>query len=58
MTRPRICVVDDGRELSLVAGDLVSDVLAATPSARVVAATGRTPMGLYAELADRRSSPT
>jgi glucosamine-6-phosphate deaminase len=56
MTRLRTCIVDDGRALSSVAADLVADVLAATPSARVVAATGTTPMGLYAELADRRTS--
>jgi glucosamine-6-phosphate deaminase len=31
-------------------------VIAATPTASVVVATGRTPMGLYAELASRRRS--
>jgi glucosamine-6-phosphate deaminase len=56
VTGPRTCVVDDGHAMSSVAADLVADVLAAKPSVRVVAATGRTPMGLYAELADRRTS--
>jgi glucosamine-6-phosphate deaminase len=50
---PRLHVVDDADALARVAADLVGDVLGATPSARVVVATGRTPMGLYGELAAR-----
>jgi glucosamine-6-phosphate deaminase len=49
-------VVEDAERLGVVGADLVSDVIAATPTASVVVATGRTPMGLYAELASRRRS--
>jgi glucosamine-6-phosphate deaminase len=52
----RVAIVRDGDELGRAAADLVSDVLARTPRPSVVAATGRTPMGLYAELAARRGS--
>ncbi|HET7929608.1 MAG TPA: 6-phosphogluconolactonase, partial [Actinomycetota bacterium] len=38
-----------------MAADVVSEVIEANPAASVVAATGRTPMGLYAELAARRA---
>jgi glucosamine-6-phosphate deaminase len=50
--RPR--VAEDAEELSRTAADVVGDVIAANPTASVVAATGRTPMGLYWELARRR----
>jgi len=49
-------VVQDGDELNWAAADLVSEALAANPRASVVAATGRTPTGLYAELGARRAS--
>jgi glucosamine-6-phosphate deaminase len=52
----RSLVVEDADELSRAAAALVADALAATPTASVVVATGRTPMGLYAELAARRAS--
>lgn len=51
---PQILVVEDADRLARLAADLVGDALDATPAARVVVATGRTPMGLYAELAARR----
>lgn len=54
MAGPRITVVQDGEELARVAADLVADVISAIPAASIVAATGKTPMGLYAELAARR----
>jgi len=51
---PRIDVLDDYDALSRAGADMVADFLAATPTARVVVATGVTPMGLYRELAHRR----
>ncbi|MBI3647700.1 MAG: glucosamine-6-phosphate deaminase [Actinobacteria bacterium] len=53
---PRIQVVQDADELGRAGADLVAGVFAATPAASVVVATGRTPMGLYAELAGCRRS--
>lgn len=55
MGGPRIVVVDDADELNRAAADVVSEVIESNPSPSVVAATGRTPMGLYAELAERRA---
>ncbi|MDP9297958.1 MAG: glucosamine-6-phosphate deaminase [Actinomycetota bacterium] len=52
----RIRVVEDADELGRVGADLVAEVIAAAPTAPIVVATGRTPMGLYAELAARRRS--
>jgi glucosamine-6-phosphate deaminase len=54
-TRPRVVVVDDAKELNRAAADVASEVIEAKPAASVVAATGRTPMGLYAELWARRA---
>ena len=51
----RIVVVEDAEELNRGAADVVSEVIEAKPAASVVAATGRTPMGLYAELSVRRA---
>ena len=56
MTRLRTRVVVDADELNRTGADLVAETIAAIPTASVVAATGRTPMGLYAELAARRRS--
>lgn len=56
MGGPRIMVVDNADELNRAAADVVSEVIQANPAASVVAATGRTPMGLYAELAARRAT--
>jgi glucosamine-6-phosphate deaminase len=50
----RTVVVGNADELSQAAADVVCDVIEENPEASVVAATGRTPMGLYAELAARR----
>jgi glucosamine-6-phosphate deaminase len=52
----RIQVVENADELGRVGADIAAEVIAATPTASVVVATGRTPMGLYAELAARRRS--
>lgn len=49
-------VFESAEELNRAAADLVSGLFAASPRASVVAATGRTPMGLYAELAARRAT--
>lgn len=53
--RPRTVVVENADELNRVGADLVSEVIASNHEARVVPATGRTPMGLYAELTARRA---
>jgi glucosamine-6-phosphate deaminase len=55
MGGPRVVVVDPD-ELNRAAADVVSEVIEANPAASVVAATGRTPMGPYAELAARRAT--
>jgi glucosamine-6-phosphate deaminase len=52
----RTRVVEDAAQLKRTAADLVTEAITAVPTASVVAATGRTPMGLYAELAARRRS--
>jgi glucosamine-6-phosphate deaminase len=52
----RTRVVEDAEQLNRTGADLVTEAIAAMPTASVVAATGRTPMGLYAELAMRRRS--
>ena len=51
----RTLVVEDAGELNRAAADVASEVIEAKPTASVVAATGRTPMGLYAELSARRA---
>jgi glucosamine-6-phosphate deaminase len=52
--RPEISVLGDYDTLSRAGADIVAGILASTPQARVVVATGTTPMGLYRELARRR----
>lgn len=54
MPTPVITVLDDYEDLSRAGADLVAGLLAERPAARVVVATGATPMGLYRELARRR----
>jgi glucosamine-6-phosphate deaminase len=56
VTGLRTRVVEDADQLDRTGADLVTEAIAAIPTASVVAATGRTPMGLYAELAARRRS--
>jgi glucosamine-6-phosphate deaminase len=51
---PRIDVLDNYDALSRAGADVVSGLLRSIPAARVVVATGATPMGLYRELAHRR----
>jgi glucosamine-6-phosphate deaminase len=53
---PRLVVVSDADELARTGADVVAEAIAATPSASIVAATGNTPMGLYAQLAERHAS--
>jgi glucosamine-6-phosphate deaminase len=54
MSGMRIELVEDADQLNGTGADVVADAIAATPTASVVAATGRTPMGLYTELGTRR----
>ncbi|MDQ2743524.1 MAG: glucosamine-6-phosphate deaminase [Chloroflexota bacterium] len=49
-----LVVERDYPTLSRAAADLVTDLLMAKPDARLVVATGETPLGLYRNLADRR----
>lgn len=56
MARLSITVLDDYETLSRVGADIVADVISARPTARVVVATGETPMGLYRELARRNEA--
>jgi glucosamine-6-phosphate deaminase len=56
MAPPSVLVCEDYDELSRRAADLVCDVVSARPEASIVAATGETPMGLYADLARRRGA--
>ena len=55
MADPRITVVEDYDALGRAAAEVVSDILTERPAARVVIATGETPMGLYRELAERQT---
>lgn len=50
----RLVVVDDYAALSQAGADLMAAAIAANPSAALVIATGETPMGLYAALAEWR----
>jgi glucosamine-6-phosphate deaminase len=54
MSGMRIELVEDADQLNGTGADVVADAIGATPTASVVAATGRTPMGLYTELGTRR----
>ncbi len=49
-------MVEDDSDLARTGADLVADAIAGGAEVAVVAATGRTPMGMYAELAARRRS--
>lgn len=51
MTGPSVRRVEDHDDLSRVAAGEIADVLRATRSARILLATGATPMGTYRELA-------
>ena len=50
----RVEVVDSAEALALAGANQVADVLDEAPASSVVVATGRTPIGLYEELAARR----
>lgn len=50
----RLIVADDYDALSRSAADELATVVAGNPTAAVLVATGNTPMGMYAELAERR----
>lgn len=54
----RVIVVADAGELAQRAADEIALELAAKPDLSLLAATGNTPMGAYAELARRRSAGT
>jgi glucosamine-6-phosphate deaminase len=54
----RVVVVEDAGALARVGAAEVAAALAALPSASVVPATGRTPIGVYQELAARRRAGT
>jgi glucosamine-6-phosphate deaminase len=56
VTEPRIVVVADADTFSRAGADVISSVVASTPAARITVATGRTPMGVYAELVRRHAS--
>ena len=62
MTSPlenvQIIVVADAGELAQKAADQIASEIAAKPDLSLLAATGNTPMGAYAELARRRSAGT
>jgi glucosamine-6-phosphate deaminase len=53
---PRLLVVEDTDELARAGADAVAETIGATPAASIVVATGNTPMGLYAQLAERSVS--
>ena len=53
MSGMRIELVEGGDQLNRMGADVVTQAIAATPTASVVAATGHTPVGLYAELGAR-----
>ena len=50
----RVIVVADASELAQKAADEIALEIAAKPDLSLLAATGNTPMGAYAELARRR----
>jgi glucosamine-6-phosphate deaminase len=52
----RLVVVDDAEALAAAGADLIGELLASGTARRVVAATGLTPIDLYAELGTRRRS--
>ncbi|MEP7059625.1 MAG: glucosamine-6-phosphate deaminase [Actinomycetota bacterium] len=56
LPRPTVTIVDDYAALSRAAAGSISECLRRSPSARVLAATGETPMGAYAELARSKDS--
>jgi glucosamine-6-phosphate deaminase len=54
----RVIVVADAAELATRAADEIASQLRAKPDLSLMAATGNTPMGAYAELAKRKSAAT
>ena len=50
-----LIIVDDYEALSRAGADWVTEAIQARPDAAIVVATGETPMGVYRELAERRS---
>jgi glucosamine-6-phosphate deaminase len=50
-----LIIVDDYEALSRAGADWVTEAILAKPDSAIVVATGETPMGVYRELADRRS---
>src|SRR5205085_2876299 len=56
MPEPSVLVCEDYPDLSRTAADLVAMRIAQKPALNLLAATGNTPMGLYAELVRRRDA--
>ena len=56
MTGPRVVIVEDADDIGRVGADLVAEAIARNPAASITAATGQSPMGLYAALAERYRS--
>ena len=54
----RVIVVADATELAQEAADQIASQLRAKPDLSLLAPTGNTPMGAYAELARRKSAGT
>jgi glucosamine-6-phosphate deaminase len=54
-TSMNLMIVDDYEALSRAGADWVTESVNAKPDAAIVIATGETPMGVYRELAERRS---
>ena len=55
MADPHVDVVDDASWLALVGADVVAGVVHDDGPVTIVPATGETPVGMYAELAERRA---
>jgi glucosamine-6-phosphate deaminase len=55
---PRIIIVEDAAELATRAADEIALEIVQKPDLSVLAATGNTPMGCYAELASRKKMGT
>ena len=56
--KPRIIIVENAAELAVRAADEIATEIARKPSLSLLAATGNTPMGCYAELVSRTKAGT
>jgi glucosamine-6-phosphate deaminase len=55
VSEPRVVVVEDADAFSRAGADVITAVVATRPDASIAVATGRTPMGVYAELVERHA---